>query len=273
MKLKYQLVTFVAAAALMASVPAYANSLRVCADPNYLPFSNEQKQGFENRVAEAMGNWLGWKVEYYWQSERAQGGYDEFLQTTLNAKKCDVVMSIPYASLDVLTTHPYFISSYVFVFRKDKNYDITSMDSADLTKVELGFESNTPPEDGLKLRGLVKHAIPFNVGEQAGASPDIMLRAVQEGSVDVMITWEPAIGYFLSKYPNLEVVGVPNARSVGGPEQYTFPVSMGVRRDDEALRGQLDKVIEQHKDALTSILASLGVKLYMPEQPGQASGL
>jgi len=39
-------------AALFLSVPA--NALKVCADPDFLPYSNRAEEGFENKVAEAV---------------------------------------------------------------------------------------------------------------------------------------------------------------------------------------------------------------------------
>src|SRR5580700_6393824 len=88
-----------------------ANALSVCADPDYLPYSNRAGAGFENKIAVAVAAALGEKVEYTWASQRGHGGFPQFLSSTLDAKKCDVVMSLPYASREELTTQPYYISS------------------------------------------------------------------------------------------------------------------------------------------------------------------
>ncbi len=106
-------------------VPTPAKALRVCADPDYLPYSNRAGEGFENKIAGAVAKALDETVEYTWASYRGHGGFPQFLSVTLDAKKCDVVMNIPYGSREELTTRPYYISSYVFVFDKTKNYDIT----------------------------------------------------------------------------------------------------------------------------------------------------
>ena len=102
------------------AIPAPAEPLRVCADPDYLPYSNRAGEGFENKIAGSVAQALGDTVEYTWASYRGHGGFPQFLSTTLDAKKCDVVMSIPYGSREELTTRPYYISSYVFVFDKSK---------------------------------------------------------------------------------------------------------------------------------------------------------
>jgi len=90
--------------------------LRVCADPDYLPFSNRASEGFENKIAQAVAKALGQPLEYVWAGTRGRGGFPEFLSLTLDAKKCDVVMGLPYGNREELTTQPYYISSYVFVF-------------------------------------------------------------------------------------------------------------------------------------------------------------
>jgi mxaJ protein len=246
---------------------ASATALRVCADADYLPYSNRAGQGFENKVAQAVAKALGETVEYTSGSYRGRGGFPQFLATTLDANKCDVVMDVPYGSREELTTRPYYISSYVFVFKKDKHYDLRSMDSPILKKLKVGFERDTPVEDGLKMRGMIPGAIGFDIGDDAGESPETTLKAIEDGKLDVMITWQPAVSGFLHDYPDLEVVAVPNERALGAPEQYTFPMAMGVRQGDESLKKQLDDVIAAHQAELTSILNDSGVHLYTPESP------
>jgi mxaJ protein len=252
-------------AALFLTVPASA--LTVCADPDFLPYSNRSGEGFENRVAVAVAKWLGESLEYTWASHRGHGGFPQFLATTLDAKKCDVVMSIPYGSREELTTRPYYISSYVFVFPKSKSYRIASMDSPVLKQLKIGFERDTPAEDALKMRGLIPGpGMAFDVSADAGASPATMLNALGSGQIDVLITWQPAIGSFLGAHPELEVAAVPNGRTLGPPEQFAFPMSMGVREGDDALKQRLDDVIQKHQAELTAILRENGVRLYTPGQ-------
>jgi mxaJ protein len=247
---------------VLVSVPAKA--LRVCADPNYLPYSNRAGEGFENKVADAVAKALGEKAEYTWASHRGRGGFPQFLATTLDSKKCDVIMSLPYGSREELTTRPYYVSSYVFVFPKGKGYDITSMDSPALKKLKVGFERDTPAEDALKMRGMIPGAVGFDTGEDNDASPAQLLEAIEKGQIDVLITWQPAVSGFLKAHPGLEVVALPNARTLGPPEQFTFPMSMGVREGDEELKKKLDDVIAKHQEELTSILKANGVLTSAP---------
>lgn len=243
---------------------AQRTPLRVCADPDYLPFSNRAGEGFENKIAEAVAKALGQSLQYTWASTRNRGGFSEFLSRTLDAKKCDVVVDIPYGNREELTTRPYYVSSYVFVFKKSKNYDIKSMDSPVLRQLKIGLEGDTPVEDGAKIRGMLGRATVFDVGSNIGESPSTMLNALDKEQIDVLITWEPAIGAFLKRHPGLELVAVPNSRTLGAPELYIFPMSMGVRQGDEALKQRLDQVIVNHQTELTAILTQHGVKLYVP---------
>jgi mxaJ protein len=242
-----------------------ARTLSVCADPNYLPYSNRAGQGFENKVAQVVAHALGETVHYTWASYRGHGGFPQFLSTTLDAKKCDVVMSMPYGSLEELTTRPYYISSYVFVFPKSKAYSISSIDSPALRGLRIGFERETPAEEAIKLRGMLGKAVGFDIADDPVESPESMLRALNSGKIDILITWQPSIGGFLRNYPNLEVVPIPNTRALGSPEQFSFPMSMAVRMNDQAMKQKLDKVIEKHGAEFTSILSRSGVRLFTPE--------
>jgi mxaJ protein len=266
------LAALIASLTASTAMPAAAQSsgtLRVCADPDYMPFSNRAGAGFENQIAAFVAKSLGEKLTYVWATTRGPGGFDQFLDGTLNAKKCDVVMDVPYASDNVLATNPYYISSYVFVFPKKKHYDITSMDSPALKTLKIGFEADTPAENGLKLRTLILHAVPFDSADSPSGSPTEMLDALEEGRISVGVTWEPAVGYFLRSKPQLEAVAVPNSRSQGSPEQYAFPMAMGARLNDKETRAKLDRVIAAHAAELTAILNRNGVKLIKPTDLAQ----
>ncbi|GAC1300027.1 MAG: substrate-binding domain-containing protein [Vulcanimicrobiaceae bacterium] len=251
------------AAATLSPAVARTPELRVCADPDYMPFSNRAGAGFENQVAAYVAKAMGAKLVYRYAATRGPGGFDQFVHEELYGHKCDVVMDVPYASDNVLTTHSYYVSSYVFVYPKAKHYDITSMDSPVLKDLKIGFEADTPAENGLKLRTLILHAVPFDSADSPSGSPTEMLDAVGN-KVNVGVTWEPAVGYFLKTRPKLAIVAVPNSRSQGSPEQYAFPMSMGVRAGDGATRDRLNAVIDAHKNDITAILTRNGVRLVKP---------
>src|SRR5947199_5740654 len=96
-----------------------ARTLRVCSDPNNLPFSNERLEGFENKLAGVIASEVHAKVTYFWSSQRKN-----FVRNTLGSGKCDLVLGIPKGYEKVLTTKPYYRSTYVWVSRKDKHLNI-----------------------------------------------------------------------------------------------------------------------------------------------------
>jgi mxaJ protein len=250
------------------AMPAHAASgekpLRVCADPNYLPFSNRAGQGFENKVAELVAKAMGRKLEYHWASYRGHGGYSNFLATTLDSHKCDVVINLPTGDNEEAYTKPYYYSSYVFVTRKDKHYHIRSMNSVSLRKIKIGYEAGTTPKIAIMELNLIGNAVEFHVSSNPNASPKEMLQAVQDNKVGVMITWEPAVGDFLKDYPDLQVARVPSQEYGPGlpAVNYAYGMSMAVRKHDTALKDQLNQVIASHKPQLTALLAKYNVRLY-----------
>ena len=235
---------------------AAARPLTVCADPNYLPYSNRLGEGFENKVAEVIGQALGRPVHYVWSSYRQPGGFDNFLALNLDKNRCDIIMDLPYGDVEEHFTDPYYGSTYVFVYKKSHHYDLSGgMDSPVLRHVKIGFEMGTPPEMGLKMRGLLLKATPFDTAEKPTASPKATLQAVQDGKIDVMITWEPAVGYFIKKdYPDLAMTRVPDTNALGSPERYLFFMSLGVSPANKQLIPQLNAVIKSHKAQIKRIM-------------------
>lgn len=250
----------------LTATAAQSKPLRVCADPAYMPYSNKAKQGFENKIAELVAHTLHRKLEYTWANERMHGGFEQFLSSTLDAHKCDVVIGMPYGNIEELTTKPYYESAYVFVYRKNGKYAPKTMDSSDLKHAKVGFVAGTPPETGLKLRGLLKGATPFDILDHKGGSPKTLLDAVKNHKVDIMMTWEPAIGYYMHEYPGLTMARIPNERATGSPEKYSFSIAMAVRQHDKKLANTLNKVIKEKKSQIHAILSKYNVK--MPQANG-----
>lgn len=244
-----------------ASAPA---DLKVCADPNYLPFSNKAGEGFENKVAEIVAKAMGRKLTYVWASERGEGGFGNFLADNLDAGKCDVVMSLPYGDGEDGYTDPYYESAYVFVTRKDEPKTVIKMSSPALHSMKIGVLDDTTPVQALKILGLVDNAVGFDVAENPNTSPRDLLDAVKSHKVDVVVTWQPAIGGFLKDYPGLQTREVPPEEYGPGLPQvtYAYKISMGIRKDDTPLKTALNAVIKSHKSELDQALTSNGVKFY-----------
>lgn len=238
--------------------------LRVCADPNNLPFSNEAEEGFENRLAELLASSLGRDLEYTWWPQRRG-----FIRNTLRAELCDVVIGLPTTFELALTTVPYYRSTYVFVYRADRDLEIRSMDDPVLRDLRIGVHmvgddySNTPGAAALGRRGMIENLVGYSIygNYNEPHPPSRLIEAVAKGEVDVAIAWGPLAGYFAPRQPvPLEIV--PVTPQVDLPfTPFVFDIGMGVRRGDDSLKLALERVLEEEGPAIRSILTEYGVPL------------
>lgn len=250
--------------ALLLPLPARGAELRVCSDPNNLPFSNERREGFENRLAELVARELNAKVTYHWFAQRRG-----FVRNTLNANKCDVIMGVPSSFELALTTRPYYRSGYVFVTRRDRGLRIHSLDDPRLRQLKIGVQiigddyASSPPAHALANRGMTRNVVGYSVyGDYAQDSPTRrIVDAVARREVDLSAVWGPTAGYFAKKS------SVPLAVTPFTPEidlpflPFVFDISMAVRRGDTALRDKLDRIIEKRQRDIDRILREYGVPL------------
>jgi mxaJ protein len=237
-------------------------ALRVCADPNNLPFSNERREGFENELASLVGRELGRPVEYTWWAQRRG-----FFRSTLNDSLCDVVMGVP-TSLEMLRrTKPYYRSTYVFVTRRDRGLGIRSLDDTALRAMRIGVPmvgddyASTPPAAAMIKRGMAKNLVPFSVyGDYSRPNPPArLIDAVRGGEVDVAVAWGPLAGYF-ARDGDSTLVLAPVVPQIDLPFlPMTFDIAMGVRRGDSAFAARLDSVIDRRRASIDSLLARYGV--------------
>jgi mxaJ protein len=243
--------------------------LRVCADPNNLPFSNARGEGFENRVAELIAAELGTRVEYTWWAQRRG-----FVRNTLNAGACDVVLGVPAGWDPVLATRPYYRSTYVFVWRRDRGLDVHELDDPRLRTLRVGVQLvgdngvNTPPAHALANRGIVGNVRGYSVfGDYRGPHPTAAaLDAVVAGDVDVAIVWGPVAGYFADRLP-APLAWAPVTPAAEPPGlRFTFAMAVGVRRGDVALRDRVQAALDRRADAVHAILDAYAV----PRAPGVA---
>jgi mxaJ protein len=239
-----------------------AATLRVCADPNNLPFSNARGEGFENRLAELVARELGTKVTYTWFAQRRG-----FVRNTLNANKCDVIMGVPSSFEMALPTRAYYRSSYVFVSRRDRGIAIDSLDDPRLRKVRIGVQiigddyASSPPAHALANRGLVDNVVGYSVyGDYARPDPTRrIIDAVATGEVDLVAVWGPTAGYF-AKQSDVPLTITRFTPEIDLPFlPFVFDISMAVRRGDTQLRDRLDTVIEQRRPEIDALLRAYGV--------------
>lgn len=251
------------------------SALRVCADPNNLPFSNSRGEGFENALARMIAADLNRPLEYTWWPQRRG-----FIRNTLGAGKCDVVIGMPASSEMAVTTQPYYRSTYVFVTRQSDALRISSLDDERLKDVRIGLHmigddySNVPPAQALARRGLIHNVRGYSIyGDYSKPDPPRdLIDALTRGEIDVAIAWGPLAGYFAKRSPvALELAAV--SPSTDGPLRMTFAISMAVRREDKPLKQDLERLIATRAERIERILIDFGVPLLAPtpvtaHQPG-----
>lgn len=235
--------------------------LRIAADPNNLPFTNAKLEGFENKIAEVIARDLHATIEYNWRAQRRG-----FFRETLKEDKADLVLGAPAEFDRALTTRPYYRSSYVFLYRKDRGLHISSFDDEQLRTLRVGVQlvgddgANPPPAHALARRGIVTNVVGFMVyGDYREANPSAgIINAVVTNGIDVAIAWGPLAGYFAkqSRIP-LEISLVAQADSPALP--MAFDIACGVRRRDKALREELNNILEHRKTEIEKILDDYAV--------------
>lgn len=231
--------------------------LRVCADPNNLPFSNQRGEGFENKIAELLARDLGERVEYTWWAQRRG-----FFRNTLKAGTCDVVIGLPSRFEMALTTKPYYRSTYVFLYRKDRGLSINSLDDPLLKTLKIGVQivgddqSNTPPAHALTRRNIVTNVKGYTLyGDYSRQNPPArIVDAVANHDLDLAIVWGPLAGYF-AKESRVPLEVVPVSPQIDQPFlPFVFDISMGVRREDQVLKDQLEQILENRRAEIDQIL-------------------
>ncbi len=253
---------FLRAALLLLLLPAAAQAreLRVCADPNNLPFSNQRGEGFENRIVEILADELKAQVTYTWWAQRRG-----FVRNTIDAGLCDIVPGI-VTGFDMLrTTRPYYRSGYVFVTRSDRDLAIASLDDPVLRTVTIGIQlvgdDNPPPAHALARRGITRNVRGYSVyGDYAKPNPaGQIVGAVAEGEIDVAIVWGPFAGYFAERGAVPLKISPVRPEADGFLLPMVFDISMGVRRDDLALRDEIDAALADRRAEIDAVLAEYGV--------------
>ena len=260
------LISFPAIALVLCALSGHApadeakpKQLKVCGDPNNLPFSNEKQQGIENKIADVIAKDMGLTVAYtWWPHQRG------VVKRALNTLRCDVMLGIPKGYDPVLWTKPYYRTGYVLAVRKDRGLKIKSLDDPQLKKLKIGVQVNTPPHDALGQRGIadnvVGYQLMFDSNFHAEDYPGKVVEDLIAGQIDVALVWGPIAGYFAKKKAApIEIVLLESKPD--SVERFAFDISMGVRKKDTELKAKLEESIARKHDEITHILEDFGVPL------------
>lgn len=255
-------------ATLVAAEPLSAAELRVCADPNNLPFSNDRLEGFENEIVTLLARELHAKPVYTWRAQRRG-----FLRETLKAGICDVVAGLPSGIEGVALTRPYYRSTYAFVTRTDVEHP-TSFDDQVLRRAIVGVQLvgddgyNPPPAEALARRGITGNVRGYHLyADYSRPNPPArIVDAVATGEIDIAIAWGPTAGYFAARSdPPLHVA--PISKQFDGAMPMAFDIAFGVRQADKELRDAVDAALDRNRPAILEILARYNVPLVQAGAP------
>jgi mxaJ protein len=249
-------------------IPVSTTAFRVCADPNNLPFSNQRGEGFENKIAELIAKKMSLPLEYTWFAQRRG-----FFRNTLRDGKCDAVIGAPEKFERALSTDPYYYSSYVFVSRKDRGLNVTSLGDPILKNLKIGVQmigddaTNTPPAEVLADRGMIENIVGYTVyGDYTQPNPPArIIDAVANKDVDLAIVWGPLAGYFAAKQKvPLDVRPITPETDAKLP--YVFGISLAVRYGENEFKERLNKILAENRVEIERILDEYHIPRVSPPE-------
>lgn len=231
--------------------------LRVCADPANLPFSNEDRDGFENKIADLLGEKLNVPVVYEWFPQ-ATG----FVRQTLAAKKCDIIMGYAQGHELVQNTNHYYRSSYVMLYLTGGKLDgLVNLDDPRLKEARIGVTAGTPPATVLALNALLGNVEPYAlvVDRRHDSPAERMIADLVSKKIDVALLWGP-IGGYLAKKEETKITVKPLSQETKGPRM-AYRITFGIRRGETDWKHQLNTLIKDNQKEINAILTEYGVPL------------
>jgi quinoprotein dehydrogenase-associated probable ABC transporter substrate-binding protein len=238
---------------------AEGRELRVCADPDNLPLSHEDGNGFENRIARLVADEMRAELRFEWWPQRGHG----FVRKTLGEGVCDVLVGVPSDFDRVMTTRPYYRSTYVFVDGA-RSKGLETFDDPRLSRLRVGVQlvgddmAATPPGHALTLKGHVDNIRGFTVFGDGPASKR-MIDAVVRGELDAALLWGPQAGFYAARQDAPLEVRVARPPPELAKIPFEYAIAMGVKRGNKALRDELDAILERRRGDIDAILAEYAV--------------
>ncbi len=233
---------------------ATSNTLRICGDPGNMPLSNQQREGFQNKIADVLGNAMGMPVTYHWHTYYQRG----LARATINADKCDVLMDMTADFEQGLTTTPLYRSTYVLISRKGLALTPTSLDDPKLKTVRIGVFQSSPARVALfdhGVTGVVQYLF-YDSASQPQDHPGKLVQDVASGKLDAAESWGPIAGYY-AKRDGLTM----HPLNVIDDEPLEYSVALAVAKKNVDLRDRMNVALEKSRDQITAILNEYGVPL------------
>ncbi|WP_159586862.1 quinoprotein dehydrogenase-associated putative ABC transporter substrate-binding protein [Chelativorans xinjiangense] len=230
--------------------------LRVCADPNNLPYSNDKSEGFENKIAELVGEELDVPIEYTWFPQTIG-----FVRRTLAANRCDLIIGVATTNELMQNTNPYYRSSYVMIHRPDLALKTARLDEPIFQTLKIGIQPRTPVATMAARQGLLEQAKTYKmiVDTRLEKPARAMVEDVAEGAIDVALTWGPLGGYWARQIdPSLVVRPLVAGRGI---ERTDYRISMGIRHGEPDWKHELNGILKKRGADIETILLDYGIPL------------
>lgn len=243
--------------------------LKVCSDPNNFPFSNQKREGFENKIAELFAQKLGWKLEYVYFPQRMG-----FIRNTLRFKlpgesfRCDLVMGIPADYDQASPTKPYFHSVYAIVVQFEKTTagisseaQFLALPKPALQELKIGVQVQSLGALWLMQNGLLEQAVAYRLlnADPEYYAGEIIERDLATGKIDAALMWGSIAGFFSGRVSTKSLSVIP-LQSVNG-NRLDFGIAMGVRHEDKEWKAKVQKLIDDNQVEILNILCQYHVPL------------
>lgn len=244
-------------------------TLKVCADPNYMPFSHKDKTGYENEIAELIGKQLNIPVEYMWFPQRLG-----FIRNTLRKESeqgdgshlCDLVMGVPNNYGMAMTTKPYLTSTYALVILNDgklkdleKGNDLVQLPLSELSGLTIAITERSPGALWLSKYSLFEQMSPYIAqnGDPNVFPGEPMLRDLLAKKIDAAIVWGPTAGYFSRENDNVRVLPLETVPGV----RFDYSISAAVRYGEKDWRNQIQDILDSNSAQINYILTKARIPL------------
>lgn len=242
-------------------------NLRVCADPSNLPFSNENKEGYENDIANLLGENLGIPVVYEFFPQVI--GY---VRNTLNKKKCDIIIGITASNDLVLNTVPYMRWSYGMFYLKDNGIEVDRPNHPQLADLSIGAQAGTPPTFVLQRYNLMGRVRPYNLtfDPRKAVIGETMIDDLIDGLTDIVFMSGPIASHYLHKkgFDKSKFVYIPLETTDQGWGRMDYYTTMGVRDGETDWKKKLNRFIKSNQKEIDKILAKHNIPI-LSLRPGK----
>ena len=234
--------------AVCSSALAAAEPLRVCSDPDNLPFSKSEgpSKGLYVALADMVGKRLGSPVEYVWYLTYNQR---RALRNTMDS--CDAYFALPagpeYKASGLVRTRPFLDVSYAIASKPASR--VASL--ADLKGRRIGVTFSSAAQVVLSNLG--------DYDVHSYRDTEQVLAAITDGEIDAGMVWGPHAGYLNKSELNNQWQLTPvSGRGLSGQ------IAVAVPKGKEALKDKIDAVLSELQPEIEQLRQKYGFPQGMP---------